>query len=195
MINNNRVERENRTHKDLNNEDLVKLLNAPTHCHSFQTVTFNLMLKILWESGMRIGELCNLYVSEFNSRDGIITLHRTKNKKSRKIFLKSDTNKQLKNYIGDRQDGYIFYGKDKNSPKSPHSFYYSLKLRTRNAGIKLGKNDILSAHSFRHHFIQDRIDKGQSLGGIQHAVGHSSLHTTGLYYNASDKVLRQVFEA
>lgn len=174
----------------LNDEDFLKLLTAPINCHPSQRFQINTFIRILWESGARVSEVCNLKITDFDSRERFITLRNTKNGEDRIIPITPQVDNDIQRLIGGRRTGYIFRGRGE-SPMGRMSVYQAIQRRV--TASKLGKR--VTPHSFRHHWITSKIDKGVPLPRIMKFVGHSSLAVTGQYYHFAKEDLRQALDA
>lgn len=178
-----------KSHPFLTEKDLEKILNAPINCHSSQRFIINTIIQLLWDSGARISEVTNLKVEDFDVNEKFITLRNTKNKQDRIVPVTDDVTKALSRLIGGRKTGYIFKGRQ-DRPMSRISAYNALKRRVTASGI----NKNVRPHSFRHHFITNKLNKGAILPQVQRFVGHTSLSSTSLYYHFTQEDLRKVLE-
>lgn len=174
----------------LTNEDLQKILNAPINCHPSQRFIMNTIIQLLWDSGARISEVTNLKIQDFDSVQRFLTLRNTKNHQDRIIPITDCMSRSLQKLIGSRREGYIFRGREDNS-MSRLSAYLALKRRVKASGI----NKNIRPHTFRHHWITTKLDKGIPLPQVQKFVGHTSLSSTSLYYHFTQEDLRKVLEA
>lgn len=174
----------------LEEEDLEKLLTASVHCHPSQRFVFNTVLQMLWDSGARISELLNLKIRDFNPKQKLVVFKNTKNKEDRMIPITTDITESLLKLIGGRREGFIFRGRDDRA-MNRMTFYKALQRRV--VASRLDKR--ITPHSFRHHWITSKIDKGIALPKIQKFVGHSSLAVTGMYYHFAQEDMRKVLEA
>lgn len=173
----------------LDEDDMQKLFNAPINCHLSQKYIFNTVLQMLWDSGARISEILSLKVKDFNSKQKLVIFKNTKNKEDRMIPITDTINEKLLKLLGGRREGYIFRGRD-DKPMSRINFYKSLQRRI--VASKIDKR--ITPHTFRHHWITSKIDKGVALPKIQKFVGHSSLAVTGQYYHFAQEDMRKVLE-
>jgi integrase/recombinase XerD len=178
-----------KSHPFLTEKDLEKILNTPISCHPSQKFIINTLIQLLWDSGARISEVTNLKIEDFDSNEKFLTLRNTKNKQDRIIPITDSMNKSLLKLIGGRKTGYIFRGRQ-DRPMSRISAYSALKRRVVASGI----NKNVRPHSFRHHFITDKLNKGAVLPQVQRFVGHTSLSSTSLYYHFTQEDLRKVLE-
>lgn len=178
-----------KSHPFLTDKDLEKILNAPINCHPSQRFIINTLIQLLWDSGARISEVTNLKVDDFDVNEKFITLKNTKNKQDRIVPITDSVTKALSRLVGGRKAGYIFRGRQ-DKPMSRISAYSALKRRVLASGI----NKNVRPHSFRHHFITNKLNKGAILPQVQKFVGHTSLSSTSLYYHFTQADLRKVLE-
>lgn len=178
-----------KSHPFLTEKDLEKILNAPINCHSSQRFIINTLIQLLWDSGARISEVTNLKIEDFDPVQKFITLRNTKNKQDRIVPVTDNMSKALSKLVGCLRNGYIFKGRQ-DRPMSRLSAYFALKRRVIVSGI----NKNIRPHSFRHHFITDKLNKGAILPQVQRFVGHTSLSSTSLYYHFTQEDLRKVLE-
>lgn len=170
--------------------DLQKILNAPIKCHYSQRFIMNTIIQLLWDSGARISEITNLKIQDFDPVQRFLTLRNTKNHQDRIIPITDNMTGSLQKLIGGRREGYIFRGREDN-PMSRLSAYLALKRRVTASGI----NKNIRPHTFRHHWITAKLDKGVPLPQVQKFVGHTSLSSTSLYCHFTQEDLRKVLEA
>jgi len=178
-----------KSHPFLTDKDLEKILNAPINCHPSQRFIINTLVQLLWDSGARISEVTNLKIEDFDASEKFLTLRNTKNKQDRIVPVTDKVAKALSELVGGRKTGYIFRGRQ-DKPMSRLSAYFALKRRVVASGI----NKNIRPHSFRHHFITDKLNKGAILPQVQRFVGHTSLSSTSLYYHFTQSDLRKVLE-
>ena len=174
----------------LTEDDLQKILNSPSKCHPSQRFLMNTVIQLLWDSGARISEITNLKIEDFDSTQRFLTLRNTKNKQDRIIPITPSITKALLRLTGRRREGYVFRGRNV-APMSRISAYTALKRRVKASGI----NKNIRPHTFRHHWITSKLDKGVPLPQVQKFVGHTSLSSTSLYYHFTQEDLRKVLEA
>lgn len=173
----------------LTDEDLRKILNAPLNCHPSQKFVMNTIIQLLWDSGARISEVTNLRIEDFDPEQRFLTLRNTKNHQDRIIPITDNMVKSLQKLVGGRRTGFIFRGRE-DKPMSRLSAYLALKRRVKAAEI----NKNIRPHTFRHHWITSKLDKGVPLPQVQKFVGHTSLSSTSLYYHFTQADLRKTLE-
>lgn len=170
----------------INNEELNQILS----------ITAKQDLKdifvILYNTGMRINELLNLYWQDVDLSNRLIKISNkanftTKNKKERLIPV----NNTVYNILIKKQSEkirqateYIF---NKNGFKY-NSEYISkeFKKAVRTAGL----NERIHLHSIRHSFCSNLVNKNISLYTIKELAGHNNIATTQIYSHLDNSVLR-----
>ena len=171
--------------------DLVRLIEVPSHLEKNPKVGLRnrAMLELLFATGMRISELCNLNREQIDDSGRIFIMG--KGKKQRFVYLTPRAQEHLERYLSTRNDGspalFIPYtGRNVASPKKRISTNY-LQERIKRYREKLKINVPTSAHSLRHGFATYLAEEGANPAAIQILLGHESLDTTTRYVHASDK--------
>jgi site-specific recombinase XerD len=172
-------------------DDLVRLIESPTSLEADLKVALRnrAMLEILFATGMRISELCNLNRNQVDNNGRIFITG--KGRKQRFVYLTPRAKLHLDNYLAVRDDVaaalFIPYaGMNAVKPKRRISTNY-LQDRIKKYREKLKINVPTSAHSLRHGFATYLAEAGANPAAIQILLGHESLDTTTRYVHASDK--------
>ena len=171
--------------------DLIRLIQAPSSLESnVKTASRNrAMLEVLFATGMRISELCNLNRSQIDDTGRIFITG--KGRKQRFVYLTPRAKQHLDAYLAARQDDcpalFIPYaGRNVAKSKRRISTNY-LQDRIKRYREKLRINVPTSAHSLRHGFATYLAEEGANPAALQILLGHESLDTTTRYVHASDK--------
>jgi integrase/recombinase XerD len=172
-------------------EDLVRLVEAPNSLESnVKTALRNrAMLEVLFATGMRISELCNLNRSQIDATGRIFITG--KGRKQRFVYLTPRAEQHLDAYLTTRQDDcpalFVPYA-GRNAAKSRKRISTNyLQDRIKRYREKLKINVPTSAHSLRHGFATYLAEEGANPAALQILLGHESLDTTTRYVHASDK--------
>jgi site-specific recombinase XerD len=172
-------------------DDLVRLIESPTSLESDPKVALRnrAMLEILFATGMRISELCNLNRNQVDNNGRIFITG--KGRKQRFVYLTPRAKLHLDNYLAVRDDVVAalfvpYAGINAVKPKRRISTNY-LQDRIKRYREKLKINVPTSAHSLRHGFATYLAEAGANPAAIQILLGHESLDTTTRYVHASDK--------
>jgi integrase/recombinase XerD len=171
--------------------DLIRLIEAPSSLESnVKTALRNrAMLEVLFATGMRISELCNLNRSQIDDTGRIFITG--KGRKQRFVYLTPRAKQHLDAYLVTRQDDcpalFIPYaGRNVAKSRKRISTNY-LQDRIKRYREKLKINVPTSAHSLRHGFATYLAEEGANPAALQILLGHESLDTTTRYVHASDK--------
>lgn len=172
-------------------EDLVRLIEAPSHLEKNEKVALRnrAMLELLFATGMRISELCNLSRSQIDGTGRIFIMG--KGKKERFVYLTARAKHHLEAYLKTRTDKapalFIPYaGPDVGKRGRRISTNY-LQAKIKEYRRRLQINLPISAHTLRHGFATYLAEGGASPAAIQILLGHESLETTTKYVHASDR--------
>ena len=171
--------------------DLIRLIESPSSLESnIKTSLRNrAMLEVLFATGMRISELCNLNRSQIDDTGRIFITG--KGRKQRFVYLTPRAKQHLDAYLVTRQDDcpalFIPYaGRNVAKSRKRISTNY-LQDRIKRYREKLKINVPTSAHSLRHGFATYLAEEGANPAALQILLGHESLDTTTRYVHASDK--------
>ena len=136
------------------------------------------MIDLLNSTGMRVGELVRLNISDinFNERECIVL---GKGDKQRKVYFDAKTKIHLQSYLNSRDDENeaLFV-----SLLKPHNRLNisGVEIRMRNLGRRLNINKV-HPHKFRRTLATRAIDKGMPIEQVQQLLGHSKIDTTIQY--------------
>ena len=172
-------------------EDLIRLIEVPSSLESnVKTALRNrAMLEVLFATGMRISELCNLNRSQIDDTGRIFITG--KGRKKSFVYLTPRAKQHLDAYLVTRQDDcpalFIPYaGRNVAKSRKRISTNY-LQDRIKRYREKLKINVPTSAHSLRHGFATYLAEEGANPAALQILLGHESLDTTTRYVHTSDK--------
>ncbi len=185
-------------------ETVIKQLN--THLKSLPAHTQRL-IKVLLETGRRIGEVCTLpydCLYQDESSDTYLIVKETKTNKRYYIPISKtcieiikEQQAYIKN-IGKQNKGYLFPGSDRG--KVPHA--KSRNINSMLNKLALAKNIIddngtvwhFSSHQFRHTVGTRMINAGVPQHVVQRYLGHESPEMTSRYAYIHDQTLKQEFK-
>lgn len=135
---------------------------------------------LLYGSGMRISEVCNLRVKDIESGEKRIKVYQGKGGKDRYTLLPASL-------IGDMRNYYIESGKPKEyfftskQTKQAHSIR-AMQVVVNNAMVKAGyERGKYTAHTLRHSFATHMLNTGNNIHVIKTLLGHSKIETTMVY--------------
>lgn len=151
------------------------------------------ILQVLKNTGIRVGELCNLRREDLDisDRKGHIVVRSGKGGKYRIVPLNLDARKAITEYLEVRpkvEDDHLFIGQRDGGLK-PSAIYDIVANYARGAGLQE-----VSPHILRHTFGKHAIDAGENLVTVATLMGHARLDTTAIYTHPSQADLEKAVE-
>jgi site-specific recombinase XerD len=152
------------------------------------------MLELLFSTGLRVSELCNLNRDLDLSRDEFSV--RGKGEKIRVVFLSPAAKQAIKEYEKKRGDVdealFIQLGKNAKNAHELRLTPRSVERIIKQYAIKAGITRKVTPHVIRHSFATDLLENGADLRSVQALLGHQNIATTQVYTHLTDKHLREV---
>ena len=156
----------------ISDEDIEKIRDSCT-CKRDLAI-----IDLLYSTGIRVGELVNLNISDidFESRECIVF---GKGGKERRVYFDAKAKLHLLDYIHNRTDNNdaLFVTLDAPFTRLKIS---GVEIRMRALGRKNNINKI-HPHKFRRTMATRAIDKGMPIEQVQNILGHSQIDTTMQY--------------
>lgn len=199
----------------ITDSNILKLISFPKKHHSLPTFLYHhqlaplfkasdlktplgqrdqLILEILYGTGIRVSELVNIKLRDIDfDKQTIIILG--KGNKERRVIYGDYCKEILSLYL---KDGYLkllkrkedFLILNKNGFKiTTRSINYMMDRLIKKSSLK----NNLSPHTLRHTFATHMLENGADLLTIKELLGHQSLSSTAIYTHLSDEKLREVY--
>lgn len=178
----------------LTEEEVNKLLNI----NLFTPYDYRnkAMLELLYATGLRITELCNLKITDVDVTNCFIRVF-GKGKKERIVPVTDLALKYLVIYVQDYRNiilkdkisDYLFISNSLTNI-SRQGFFKILKKECQRAGIE--KN--VSPHVLRHSFATHLLKHGADLRIIQELLGHEDISTTQIYAHLVNEKLKDDYQ-
>jgi len=185
-------------------DELNRIMRAPSG-DGLAALRDRAMLELLFSTGLRVSELCNLNQDLDLSRDEFSV--RGKGDKVRVVFLSSSAKKAVSEYIKKRADMsdalFVSYGPSfakasegkKGGMDLPRLTPRSVERIVKQYAVKAGITRKVTPHVIRHSFATDLLSNGADLRSVQALLGHANIATTQVYTHVTDKHLREVHKA
>lgn len=148
------------------------------------------LLSLVYSTGMRLQELCNLKIEHIDSKQMFIKIVSGKGKKDRIVPLSQTILTELRIYfLQYRPLIYLFNGSKNGIKYSPRTVQHILSKSLIELGLN---NKDYSFHTLRHSFATHLYDNGTDLLSIQHLMGHQHISQTIQYLHLSTKRLASI---
>lgn len=143
-----------------------------------KNIKYKAIFMTIYSAGLRISEVCNLKVTDIDSKNKQIFIRNGKGKKDRYSILSDSNLKILREYWKIyKPSEYLFSGRYRTDSINPRSVQKVLEESLKIAQIS--KN--ASVHTFRHSFATHLLEAGTDICYIQRLLGHSRITTTTIY--------------
>ncbi|MFI3211720.1 MAG: site-specific tyrosine recombinase/integron integrase [Eubacteriales bacterium] len=159
--------------KETYNDEVLEIMRDS--CKNIRDLA---LIDILSSTGMRVGELVRLNISDidFNNRECIVL---GKGSKERLVYFDARTKIHLANYINSREDDNpaLFV-----SLLKPYNRFEisGIEIRLRELGRRVDIPKV-HPHKFRRTLATRAIDKGMPIEQVQKLLGHAQIDTTMRY--------------
>ena len=154
------------------------------------------ILELLYATGMRVSELCNLPLDGLNMDLGMVRAT-GKGNKTRLVPVGRAAIDAVRKYLvrvrpnlsGTRDGNRLFLSKG-HRPMAREDVWALVKKHGRRAGLT-GK---CSPHTLRHSFATHLLEGGANLRAVQEMLGHADITTTELYTHVDAKRLLTIHQ-
>ena len=152
-----------------------------------------LIIEVLYQTGMRRAELCNLLLENVHFYRNEITVI-GKGNKQRIVPVSPILMKELKVYNDEHRkpnsDAELYFFVTQKGKKITEKFVYLLVTRYLSAVSSKKKR---SPHILRHSFATHILNNGAEISKVKKMMGHASLSSTQVYTNADIEQLKNIF--
>lgn len=164
------------------------------YCYSYYSqVSYPLIIKLLYQTGMRVGELLNIKISDY--KIDYFLLRKTKNNQERTIMIPASLRDDLLRFHikFHNMENDLFFRLSVNSVEK----YFKKVLRLSNITIT---NNGPRIHDLRHTFIVHSIEKARRQGKdlnvyfpiLQAHTGHKCIKSLAYYFHINQDVLYEL---
>jgi integrase/recombinase XerC len=182
-----------RSHKAISENDYQQIISNIT-VDTFLGLRDSIIIRLLWETGVRVSELCDLNILQIDHTKNSTVIRSKKSYNQRIIVWSPETHllllkyKAQRNTLSHQKDSFSLFigflrGRGWTRRLTPRSIERIIQKHLKSSSIA----QHLSPHSFRHGWATLRRDKQAPLSFIQKGLGHKSPLSTFIYEQYSDK--------
>ena len=173
--------------------EVSKLYNSETFPDTFEGERDKLLLRMLYETGMRRAEIAGLTESSIDLSARTIKVLGKRNKQ-RIIPIENELAQNIKRYLALKNKEYPdiehFYITKKGTPLTTSHIYNIVKKYMS----VLSNADRISPHVFRHTFATEMLNEGANIDAVKELLGHSSLAATEIYTHVTREHLKETYK-
>lgn len=167
------------------------------HYSHYQKLTYPLIIKILYQTGMRLGELLSIKKQDYLIEDGCFRLKDTKNDQERLVFLPENLKREMNFFIHKFNHQWNIDLKIFSISSSTIEKYFYKVLKLSNI---LRKENSPRVHDLRHTFVVHKIKEYANEGKdinvmlpiLQKHLGHQSLKALSYYFRLTKDILMDI---
>lgn len=165
--------------KEIYTEENIELMRQ--NCKNARDLA---IIDMLYSTGMRVGELVRLNISDidFENKECVVL---GKGNKQRKVYFDAKTKIHLKQYLNSRKDTDPALFVSQLYPYNRLKIS-GVEIALRKIGEKLHINKV-HPHKFRRTLATKAIDKGMPIEQVHHLLGHTKIDTTLGYAMVDDE--------
>ncbi len=138
--------------------------------------------------GLRVGELLQLKVSDFDFNRHTLIVKQGKGRKDRRIPISEGISNLIGQYIAAYSPQDYFIEGQNGKAYSQSSINHILQRAGEDAGIK----ERVHSHMLRHSYATHLLEQGTDLRYVQELLGHKSSKTTEIYTHVSMRMLGNI---
>ena len=173
-------------------EDIEKMINAYKH-DDFLNSRNKTIIDVLYSTGCRVSELCNINLSDLDLVDNSLKL-KGKGSKQRIVPIGSALKLNLLKYLKIRENFINSKGEPLFLTKSRNSLDRTAVFRIiKNTALKASLDTNIHPHTLRHSAATHMLEGGCDLRTVQEFLGHSSVSTTQIYTKVTKEFLEEAF--
>tara|TARA_B100001093_G_scaffold178802_1_gene171356 strand:+ start:652 stop:1530 length:879 start_codon:yes stop_codon:yes gene_type:complete len=173
-------------------EDIEKMINAYKH-DDFLNSRNKTIIDVLYSTGCRVSELCNINLSDLDLVDNSLKL-KGKGSKQRIVPIGSELKVNLLNYLKIRESFINSKGEPLFLTKSKNSLDRTAVFRIiKKTALKASLDTNVHPHTLRHSAATHMLEGGCDLRTVQEFLGHSSVSTTQIYTKVTKEFLEEAF--
>ena len=168
-----------KVYKVLTKEELSTFFNC------VDNFKFRTIFMLIYGSGLRIGEVVNLHISDIDSKNMRVFVREGKGNKERYTILPKVSLEMLRKYWTEyrpKVNTDLLFLNDLNKPINQYVIRTHFRKYRRKAKI----NEKVTVHTLRHCYATNLIENGATLMQVKELMGHSNIRSTMAYIHVAN---------
>ena len=181
-----------KSHRAIREEEFEKIISVIPE-NEFHFLRDLIIIRMLWDTGVRVSELCDLDVTQIDANKPRAVIATKKTTNMRTIVWSEKTHQLLLKYMPIRSELYnqnnasaLFVGQSCNKSWNTRLSTRSVERMVKHYANKAGIIEKITPHSFRHGWACKRRDQNAPLSFIQRGLGHLNPVSTFIYEQYCD---------
>ena len=172
--------------------EIEKMINFYKHDNYLNSRNLT-VIDVLYSTGCRVSELCNISLSDIDLVDSYIKL-KGKGSKERIVPIGTELKQNLLIYLKIRETFIKSKGEALFLSKSKNELDRTAVFRIiKNTALKVSLDSTIHPHTLRHSTATHMLEGGCDLRTVQEFLGHSSVSTTQIYTKVTKEFLEEAF--
>jgi integrase/recombinase XerD len=149
---------------------------------------YRMALTTIYACGLRISEAMRLTIGDIDGKRLLLRVRNGKGGKDRYVHLADRPLELLRNYCLRQgiHSGFLFPYKNRHI--SADNLERAFKEALRQSGVTKSA----TPHTLRHSFATHLLENGEDIRVIKDLLGHSSIKTTTIYTQVTDKIIKRL---
>lgn len=173
-------------------KEVEKIYDTGLFPNTFEGERDKLILRILYETGVRRSELVGLKESDIDTSRHILKVLGKRNKE-RFIPIENELEQNIKRYIAlkeeiENRDDALFINARGKAIGAANVYTIVKKYMST-----VSQADRISPHVFRHTFATLMLNEGADIDAIKELLGHASLNATEIYTHVTREHLKETY--
>jgi len=166
----------------LSRQEISNIIN------SLDNLKHKLIIALSYGAGLRVSEVTNLKIGDFDLENLTIHIKQAKGKKDRLTIFPEKIKNQLEKIFCFKNKNEILLESSRGGKLSERSVQKVFSRALAKAGIKKPA----SFHSLRHSFATHLLENGVDIRYVQELLGHSNIRTTQIYTHVTNPSLKNI---
>ncbi|MDO4216552.1 MAG: tyrosine-type recombinase/integrase [Bacteroidales bacterium] len=173
--------------------EVEHLYDADLFANDFEGQRDKLLLRMLYETGMRRAEVVSLTNESINFSNNSIKV-RGKGNKERIIPIENELAQNIRNYFALKEqiedvDEHLFV-----RPNGKPITYAEVGSIVKRYMSMLSHAEKITPHVFRHTFATHLLNEGADISAIKELLGHADIHTTEIYTHVTREHIKETYK-